>query len=85
MPLLFHASYGVEPQPGGWAVTFQGRPHATFPTRREALRHAAHDASFCRHLGHDVTLAVRSLTGRVRQIRIPPWDSFAYPPPHEGA
>jgi hypothetical protein len=80
MPLLFHAAYGVEPGPEGWAVTFQGRPHARYPTRRQALRHAARDAAFCRHLGHDVSLAVRSLAGRIRNIRVPPWDSFAYEP-----
>lgn len=81
MPPLFHASYGVEPDPGGWAVTFQGSPRSSFPTRREALRQAARDASFCRHLGHDATLAVRSVTGRLRQVRIPPWDSIASAPP----
>lgn len=77
MPLLFHAFYGVEPVEAGWAVTFQGRPKMSFPTRRQALRRAARDAAFCRHIGHDATLSIRTVSGRVRSVRIPPWDSFA--------
>jgi hypothetical protein len=75
MSQICHLAYFVEPRPHGWTVVFGHSDFGHFETRREALRSARHDASFCRSLGHDVSLLARLRDGRLRHIRIPSWDS----------
>ncbi|TSD85456.1 hypothetical protein FFK22_027210 [Mycobacterium sp. KBS0706] len=75
MSQICHLTYVVEPRRDGWTVVFGREGFGHFETRREALRSAGHDASFCRSLGHDVELHARRRDGRLRRIRIPCWDS----------
>ena len=70
-----HVAYVVEPRRDGWTVVFGREDFGHFDTRRDALRSAGRDASFCRSLGHDVELHARRRDGRLRRIRIPCWDS----------
>ncbi|WP_342238583.1 hypothetical protein [Inquilinus sp. OTU3971] len=75
MSQIFHLAYVVEPRPDGWTVVSGHMEAGRFETRREALRSASRDASFCRSLGHDVSLHARRRDGGLRRIPIPPWDA----------
>lgn len=70
-----HLAYVVEPRHHGWTIVFGHADFGHFETRREALRSARHDASFCRSLGHDVSLQAKRRDGGFRRIPIPPWDA----------
>ena len=74
MPQIAHVAYVVEPRSRGWTIVSGHMAAGDFETRRAALRAARQDASFCRSLGHDVSLFATRRDGRLGAIAIPSWD-----------
>jgi hypothetical protein len=79
-----HLTYAVEPRGSGWAVVYQGVACGAYDCRLDALRSAIHDASFARHLGHDVKVRAQRRTGSYRAIAVPAWhEACRHPYPRE--
>lgn len=69
MTSLLHLSYIVERQRETWTVRMQGGDCAgAFPSRRDALKAALHDAERVCELGHHVQVFARRADGSLRQI-----------------
>jgi hypothetical protein len=73
-----HIEYIVEPSEQEWTITYAGRNHGRFASRRDALIRALADLDHARRFGHDVMLTVRKPGGAARTIlRSSPQPSIA--------
>ncbi len=63
-----HIEYIVEPSEQEWTITYGGRNHGRFASRRDALVRALADLDHARRFGHDVMLTLRKGSGAARTI-----------------